>query len=245
MCDHVVFCLCKSASSAVVRGGYGRKEKSCGRLQFPRRDSDLLHGLVKGGIFMNLKEIWKSSALKLKSIKWLAIMAIFLALRIVVAQFSITVATNLTISFSFILVALSGMLFGPVAGMVFAFTEDILQFLLFPSGYGFFFGYTLSAMLGVLCYALFLYGQRITILKILFAKILSSYVVNVLIGSYWTYLMVGSKGYWAYAAVSFYKNTILFPIQIILIIIIINFLLPFFSKKKYITPAQQRPIPFK
>ena len=190
------------------------------------------------------KDFWKSSFEKMRSTRWLAVMAVFLGLRIVVSRFSIPVSANLNISLSFFLVALEGMLFGPAAGMIFAFTEDILEFLLFPSGYGFFFGYTLSAMLGVLTYALFMYRQRITVAKIIGAKLISSYAINVLLGSYWTYLLVGSKSYLAYAAVSFYKNTILLPIQIIGIVLIVNLLLPFFRKKKYITTGQKAPIPF-
>ena len=181
------------------------------------------------------KEFWKSSMEKMRSTRWLAVMAVFLCLRIVVSRFSIPVSANLNISLSFILVALEGVLFGPTAGIVFAFTEDILEFLLFPSPYGFFFGYTISAMLGVLTYALFLYNQRITVIKIIGAKLISSYAINVLLGSFWTYLLVGS---------SFYKNTILFPIQIIGILLVINLMLPFFTKKKYVTTGQKAPIPF-
>lgn len=194
---------------------------------------------------MKIKEYWKSSAEKLRSVKWLAFMAIFLAIRIIVSRFSVPVAENLNISLSFIPVALSGMLFGPVAGMVFAFVEDLLEFLLFPSGYGFFFGYTLSAMLGVLSYALFMYGQRITVFKIIAAKLVSSYLINVLIGSYWNYLLLGgSKAYLYYAGVSFYKNTILFPVQVIGIVLTVNLLLPFLCRRKYVKPAQKTPIPF-
>lgn len=47
---------------------------------------------------------------------------------------------------------------GPVLGLLFAFAEDILSFFLTGGGgYPFFPGYTLTTMLGVLTYALFLY----------------------------------------------------------------------------------------
>lgn len=194
---------------------------------------------------MNIKENWKSSAAKLRSTRWLAVMALFLAIRIIASRFRIPVAENLDISLSFIPVALSGMLFGPAAGMAFAFVEDILEFLLFPSGYGFFFGYTLSAMLGVLSYALFLYGQRITIVKVIIAKLISTYLVSVLLGSFWNYILIGgSKAYLAYAGVSFVKNTATFPFQVIAILLVINILLPYLSRRRYITPAQKSPVPF-
>lgn len=171
-------------------------------------------------------------------------MAIFLALRIIVSRFSVPVGVNLNISFSFILVALSGILFGPATGALFAFAEDILEFLLFPSSYGFFFGYTLSAILGVWCYAFFLYDSRITVLKLIVSKALSSFAVNVLLGSFWTWILTGkSKAYLYYAAKSLVKNATLFPVQILLLVIVLNMVLPFLSSRKYIR-SQTAPIPW-
>ncbi len=192
-----------------------------------------------------MKEKWKSSAQKFKDVKWLALMAIFLALRIIVSRFSIPVGINLTMSFSFALVALCGMLFGPCAGMLFAAMEDIIEFMLFPSNYGFFIGYTLSAMLGILCYSLFFYEQRVTVLKIILAKFLSSFFVNVCIGSLWTYILLGkSKAYLFYAGRSLVKNATLFPIEVAVIVVLFNVLIPMLSRRKLIT-SQSVPIPFK
>lgn len=188
------------------------------------------------------KQIWKSSFEKLKSTKWIAIMGLLLALRVVVSRFSLPVAESLNISFSFLFVGLSGAILGPSAGIVFAIVEDLVEFALFNSQYGFFAGYTLSAALGILCYALCLYDQKITVSKIVLAKFLSTYPVTVCLGSYWRYLMLGSKGYWVYFTQSLIKNTIMFPIQIILFIILFNVLLPYLSSRRYLKP-QKAPIP--
>lgn len=189
-------------------------------------------------------EHWKSSLSKLKSTKWLALMALMLALRIVVSRFSIPVGVNLNVSLSFVLVAISGMMFGPTAALVFAAAEDILEFILFPSGYGFFAGYTLSAMLGALTYALFLYDQRITVLKIVISKFITSFAINVVIGSCWTWILTGkSQAYLYYAGRSLIKNGVLFPIQIVILVLLLNLLIPFLSRKKLIQ-SQKAPIPF-
>lgn len=189
--------------------------------------------------------IWKSSKEKLHSTKWLALMAFFLALRIICSRFSVPVGVNLNVSLSFVLVALSGALFGPVAGSVFAFAEDILEFMLFPSPYGFFAGYTLSAVLGILCYAFFFYEKKITILNILLAKLLSSYAVNVCIGSFWNWIITGkSKAYLYYATKSYIKNTTLFPIQVVLLVLVFNLLIPFLSRKQLIK-TQSVPVSWK
>lgn len=190
------------------------------------------------------KEMWKSSFAKLKSTKWLAVMGILLALRVVVSRFSIPVAENLNVGLSFILVAFSGMLLGPAAGMIFGAVEDIVEFIVFPSGYGFFAGYTLSAALGVLCYALFLYDQKISIVKIILAKALASYPVSVFLGSFWTWLLLGkSKAYLFYMYKSLIKNSIMFPIQIIVLVLLFNALIPYLSRHGFMK-AQKKPLPW-
>lgn len=187
-------------------------------------------------------EMWKSSFAKLKSTKWLALMGIFLALRVIVSRFSIPVAESLNVGFSFILVAFSGMLFGPAAGMIFGAVEDIVEFIVFPSGYGFFAGYTLSAALGVLCYAIFLYDQKVSIVKIILAKALATYPVSVLLGSLWRWMLLGqSKAYLVYTYQSFIKNTIMFPFQIIILVLLFNLMIPYLSRHGFMKP-QKKPL---
>jgi ECF transporter S component (folate family) len=189
-------------------------------------------------------EMWKSSMAKFRSTKWLTLMAIFLALRVVVSRFSIPVAESLNIGLSFILVAFAGMLFGPAAGMIFGAVEDLVEFIVFPSGYGFFAGYTLSAALGILCYALFLYDQKISIVKIIAAKALATYPVSVLLGSYWRWLLLGkSKAFMVYMVQSLIKNSILFPLQVVILVILFNLLIPYLSRHGFMK-AQKKPLPW-
>ncbi|NCB33207.1 MAG: ECF transporter S component, partial [Erysipelotrichia bacterium] len=98
------------------------------------------------------ESIWKSSAQKLKSTRYLAIIAAMIAMKTVVSFWYIPVGENLRVGLSFLLVALEAAMLGPIAGMVSGFVTDIVSFIIAPSG-PFFFGYTLTAMLGSLCYA--------------------------------------------------------------------------------------------
>ena len=189
------------------------------------------------------KEMWKSSAEKLKSVRWLAVMAIFLALRIVVSRFSIPVGVNLYFSFDFLINAICGMVLGPTAGIVFAVVEDIMSYMLFPDGYGFFAGYTLSAALGVLCYALFLYDQKVSVVRIILAKAMATYPVSVLLGSFWRWLLLGkSKAFLVYMVQSLIKNSILFPFQIIILVVLFNMMIPYLSRHGYMK-VQTEPLP--
>lgn len=190
------------------------------------------------------KEMWKSSAEKLKSVRWLAVMAIFLALRIVVSRFSIPVGVNLYFSFDFLINAICGMVLGPAAGIVFAVVEDIMSYMLFPDGYGFFAGYILTAALGILCYAVCMYDQKQSVLKIAIAKAVSSFGINVMLGSYWTYVLTGgSKAYLYYAGKSLFKNAVLYPFQVLAIVLLVNLLIPYLSRHHFIK-AQKSPMSF-
>ena len=73
----------------------------------------------------------------------------------------------------------------PVLGLLFAFAEDILSFFLTGGGgYPFFPGYTLTTMLGVLTYALFLYRAPLRVWRIFCAKLVTN-VQNVVLGALW------------------------------------------------------------
>lgn len=159
-------------------------------------------------------------------------MAAMIAMKTVVSFWYIPVGENLRVSLSFLLVALEAAILGPAAGMVSGFVTDIVSFMIAPSG-PFFFGYTLTAMLGSLCYSLLLYQKKITLSRIAIAKTLANYLVNVLLGSCWS-AMLYSKGYYYYFVKSLFKNTILLPFEIAALFALFKLLMPYLKKKKLI-----------
>ena len=189
------------------------------------------------------KDFWISSAKHLKETKYLAIMGIFIALKVIAGFVSIPVAENLFVGISFLFSAIEASIIGPVAALVSGFVTDIVSFMLDSKGYSFFPGYTLSEMLGIFIYALFFYRQRITITKIFCAKFLVNYGVNALLGSLWS-TMIMSKGYWFYFSQSVIKNTILLPFEVLALTLLFNLLIPVLSSKNLIFP-QETPIKFK
>ena len=95
---------------------------------------------------------------------------------------------------------------GPVLGLVFGFVEDILGFVLQPTG-DFFPGYTLSTMAGVLVYALFFFRRRITVVNLVLANAVVNLLVNAAMGSVWS-TMVRGGGYLGWFIPSLAKNLI-------------------------------------
>lgn len=191
------------------------------------------------------KEYWESSFQKLKDTKYLTIMALFIALKVMAEVFfDIRIAENLFISLSFVFASIEACIIGPGAGLVSGFITDIISFILNSKGYSFFPGYTLSAMLGMFIFGLFFYRQRITITKIIGAKFCINYFVNALLGSVWSTIIM-SKGYFYYLAQSLIKNTILLPIEVIILVLLFNLLIPILEKKGLIIKQDHLPIKWK
>lgn len=188
------------------------------------------------------KEYWKSSLDKLKDVKYLSLIALFIALKIIVGMIRIPVSENLRITLTYIVIAIEGMIVGPVAGMVSGAVCDNVSFMLFPDG-AYFPGYTLTAMAGSFIFSILLYKKKVTITRITIAKVLNNYLVNVLMGSLWSSMLYG-KAYIVYFTSSIIKNTILLPIEIVLLTIVLNLLLPHLIHKNLV-PTQDLPIKVK
>ena len=191
------------------------------------------------------KEYWLSSANKLKDTKYLTLMALFIALKVMAEVFfDVKIAENLFISLSFIFASVEACIIGPVAGLVSGAVTDIVSFLLNSKGYAFFPGYTLSAMLGMFVFGIFLYRQKITILRLFLAKLCINLFVNALLGSVWSAMMM-SKGYIYYFTQSIIKNSILLPIEVTILVLLFNLLIPVLERKNLIIKQEALPIKFK
>lgn len=132
------------------------------------------------------------------------------------------------LTFGFLARALCAMVCGPVLGLVYGFVEDILGFILQPSG-EFFFGYTISTMAGVLVYAVFLYRRKVTVLNIVLANLVVNVAVNALMGSVWTMTTRGG-GYWGWFSVSLVKNLFTIIPKSIMLYFLFNAMLPILQR---------------
>ena len=182
---------------------------------------------------------WKEEAGEVKKPRILAVTALFIGLDIIIGMFYIPMpfGDNLRVYFGYFTNSMCCMVCGPVMALIFGFVRDILGFLANPSG-GFFFGYTLSAMLGSLVYALFFYRARITVVRILCCKLIINVCVNILLGSLWSAILF-SKGYYFYMVSSTVKNLMLLPVEVILLVLFYQVTLPILVKMKWI-PEQPK-----
>ena len=167
---------------------------------------------------------WRLAAADLHSTRNMVFAALMIAMARALSLIPGIPIAHTKLTFGFLARALCALVCGPVLGMAYGFAEDILGYILQPSG-EFFFGYTLSTMAGVLVYALCFYRCRISVLRIVLANALVNIIVNALMGSVWTTMIRGGV-YLAWFVPSLGKNLVTIIPKSILIYIQFQGLLP-------------------
>ncbi len=163
---------------------------------------------------MSFLEYCKKSAKEFLDVRKIALTSVFLAMSVALQAFSVPlVGETMSIQFTFIISAVSGIFLGPLLSLVRGALSDIIGFLLFPKG-AFFFGYTLSAMLSACFYSIAFWNGKVKFYKIVLAKLAVSLFCNVFLGSVWNVVLVGKKTFIVYLGLAFFKNLIMFPIEI-------------------------------
>ena len=124
------------------------------------------------------------------STKKLVTMGLLVALQIILSRFFSINAWNFKIGFSFLPIAVAGMLFGPVGGAAVATVADVIGALLFPSGQ-FFPGFTLTALLGGLVWGIFLHRKQNNG-RILCAVLIEQLALSLLLNTLWISILYSS-----------------------------------------------------
>ena len=169
---------------------------------------------------LTLAQKFMKSAQMLKSPQNLAVCGMLLALRIVIGYFSnltLAVSPDIKIGFSFLPIAIAGILCGPVASGIIGALGDIFCFLLAPMG-AYFPGWTINGMLVGLLYGMFLYESKRFIPSLIICEIVSGLFVEIALGSLWLYIQF-SKAFWITAGARGIKTLVAIPIEIALIIL--------------------------
>ena len=140
-------------------------------------------------------------------------MGLLMAMQLVLGRF--TVGNQfIKFGFTFLVMALIAKWFGPLWGMMTAALVDVVGTLL--SGGPYFVGFTISAIVGSLIYALFLYQKPVKWSRIIIAQVLIALLVNTIFNTWWLTIMYQTP-FWALIPMRLLKQLIVSPIQIILL----------------------------
>ena len=155
--------------------------------------------------------------------KDLTVLAMMVALNVVMAEvmkFPI-IPKVLELSFGFIPLAVTGMLFGIVPSIAVAVVGDIIGALIFNAG-DFFFGYTLTALLTGLFYGLFLHQKTLKLWKILLCQALVSLICYAGLNTLWAYWM-GYARTTQYIVTRLTVNAIAYPVYVLVLYLLLRY----------------------
>ena len=166
---------------------------------------------------LSISQKFRQSAQELKSVRTLTGVSMLLAMSIVISFVgSVRLTETLKIGLGYLITALLGMLYGPFT----AGAGDIIKYLLKPDG-AYFFGFTLTAMLGGMVYGCFLYREKCTIFRAIASKSLISLLLNCCLNPFWISLLYGMPFLGALGP-RVIKNVVALPFEIILLYIVLN-----------------------
>lgn len=163
---------------------------------------------------------WREAVKDCTRLRSLTVAALLCALAIVIEKFNIPLGNpSLQISLSFPVIALCSMLTGPLLAIACGILVDLIGII--GSGYPFFAGYTLTAVLTAVVFALFLYRARPSFTRILLARGIIDLFINVLLGSVWRTALYHGP-YKVYALLAGVKNLALLPLEVFLLCIFLQ-----------------------
>lgn len=174
------------------------------------------------------KAYWRLAAGEFRNTRMLIFAALMIALRVVFKAIKIPVGPYLDINTAFVINALGAMCFGPVVAIAAAAITDTLGCLLFPSG-PYFFPFIFVEIAGSLVFALLLYRTEITAGRVILARFLIDFLVNIVIQTpimavY--YQIVLGKYYTLVDLPRIAKNLVLFPLEAAVLIVLLRYATP-------------------
>jgi len=152
----------------------------------------------------------------MKNTNKLVYMALFIALEVVLTRFLSIQTPIVRIGFTFLPIALSAMMFGPLFSGTVAALADVIGMILFSSGGAYFPGFTLTAFLSGTIYGLFLYKKPVTFFRILIPVTIIAIGGNLVLNSVWLWMITG-KGFMAILPARIIKSFIMIPIEVVMI----------------------------
>lgn len=179
---------------------------------------------------------WRLATLELKNTRMWILAALITAIRIALKSVRIPIMENLYITMGFLPNALGSLIYGPILAILSAIVSDTLGALLFPVG-AYFPPFALVEIMGSLIFALFLYRAPITIWRVAASKLCVNIICNILL----TPIFLSWMGGTALALLStprIIKNMVLFPVEAILLTLLIDAMLPAL-KQLHLIPIEQ------
>jgi ECF transporter S component (folate family) len=186
------------------------------------------------------KAYWKDALAELKDIKMLVVTALMIALRIALKPAAIYIGPQMAIQTATLATALGAMIFGPVVAIPAAMISDTVGFMIHPSG-EYFLPFMLTEIASTLIYALCLYRAKPSATRVIIARFLICFAVNVVLQQFifaWQYTYMGNPDkakdtiMGIMTTARLFKNLFFFPIETVVITMFLKVLVPITSRAR-------------
>ena len=143
------------------------------------------------------------------------------AVSVILNQFTLFISQLLRISFTFLAVGTSAMLFGPVLTGALGAITDVLKYIVRNDGGAFFLGFTFNEFLRGFLYGLFFYRKRITPARVFAAQLTVILVINLLLNPLWLSILY-RDAFGALVMMRLAKNAVMFPIDSLMLYFVLK-----------------------
>ena len=192
---------------------------------------------------------WRDAAANLADVRVLAVAAMTVALRVAVKFLKVPLAAGLSLTFDCYVNAVGALICGPLAALLIGAVSDTVGCIVAPTG-PYFFPFIFVEMTSGFLFALFFWRRPLTVTRTLAAKGCVNFLCNIVMNSVFIkwqcYLLYGLEEARAYNLVNLVrigKNLILFPLEAVLILLLLRALLPPLAEMglvpRSVLPAQE------
>lgn len=173
---------------------------------------------------------WRAAAAQFTDLRILVVAAMIAALRIALKFLNIPLAAGLEFSFDCYVNSVGSLVYGPLVGLAVGAISDTLGCILHPTGV-YFLPFILVEMSSSFLFGLFLWRQKLTLPRVMLSKFTVNFVCNIILTSLfskwmWALGLLEAKTYSVINLVRIVKNLVLFPIEAILIVAVLQAVVP-------------------
>ena len=162
-----------------------------------------------------------SSMRELKKVRGITTCAMMIAVYVVLNFCAIYITPSIKFTFTYLALAVMGMLLGPSVAFIGAGLADFLAYFLRPNPAPLHPGIVFTTMLTGLVFGLFLYRKELKLWRVIAAKACINIFLNLLLNTYWLADLYG-EGYFAMLPARLGKNLILLPLEVALIFLVLK-----------------------
>ena len=192
------------------------------------------------------KTYWRLAAKNFSDLHMIVFAALIIALRVAVKMLKIPLAAGLSLSFDCYVNSLGSLVYGPLMGLAVGAVSDTLGCIIFPSG-PYFFPFIFVEMSSSFIFALFLWKRDLSVFRVLWAKFTVNLVCNIILTSifykWMLYVFYSVEEAEAYALINLTrigKNLVLFPLEAVLITLILAALTPALQSLGLLPKSQEK-----